>query len=558
LGFITGGFAGVLERGLMITMSRTLMLLVSAFAIAALVGCAALPPNSFLDPTIIGSFPSDFRERGIRRVLTPREAPAGLANAVEPTAEDLVPDMSEYRIGRLDTIAIQINDFIVPGFPESAVLEVTPSGYIRLPDLGAVKVLGMTEQEVEQELKARLVEQGILTKPIVRCFIQNKRENYCMVIGSVSAAGAYAITSPDMRLLELIGLARDIAPGVKKLYVIRQAAGTAGYPAPTAATGAQPQPAAPAAPKPAPRQKSREDEGLVIPPPDENDSQFRVGFSATSGGLRRAARASAQETPPDMQELGAVIDPTHRTTQPATQATVSGQPRPERPFEPLILDPQTGETIESRPPATIEAPAPRLPAPPEPADAQQPFSWEEAPEYETAQRVIEIDVSGLKRGDSRQNIVIRPRDVINVPVDIGVFYLMGEVNRPGVYGLNDREITLKQAMAIAGGLAPLAWPQRVEIIRREPGTDKQITIPVDLDAIFAGLQDDVLLKDDDIVNVGSHVVAPFLFVIRNSFRFTYGFGFVYDRNYADQDAYNARPNPQALEDARRAARGLPF
>jgi len=54
------------------------------------------------------------------------------------------------------------------------------------------------------------------------------------------------------------------------------------------------------------------------------------------------------------------------------------------------------------------------------------------------------------------------------------------------------------------------------------------------------------------------VVAPFLYVVRNSFRFTYGFGFVYDRNFADQDAYSARANPAEVRRAQRTARGLPF
>jgi polysaccharide biosynthesis/export protein len=32
--------------------------------------------------------------------------------------------------------------------------------------------------------------------------------------------------------------------------------------------------------------------------------------------------------------------------------------------------------------------------------------------------------------------------------------------------------------------------------------------------------------------VGTNALAPFLAAIRGSFRFTYGFGFLYDRNFA--------------------------
>ena len=58
--------------------------------------------------------------------------------------------------------------------------------------------------------------------------------------------------------------------------------------------------------------------------------------------------------------------------------------------------------------------------------------------------------------------------------------------------------------------------------------------------------------------MGTDVLAPFLFVIRNSFRLTYGFGFVYDRNFADQDAVAGKQNPQTIELQRRQQLGLPF
>jgi hypothetical protein len=219
-----------------------------------------------------------------------------------------------------------------------------------------------------------------------------------------------------------------------------------------------------------------------------------------------------------------------------------------------MLEPE--EAQEEEPEGTEEAED--APSPWQEEELEQPFDWAEIEEFELEQRVIAIPVRELKSGNPRYNIVVRGRDVINVPIDTGVFYLMGQLNRPGVYAFGGRDITVKQALATAGGFAQLAWPQRCEVIRREPGTDKQLTIPVNLDAIFAGLEDDFYLRDDDILNVGTHIAAPFLFVIRNSFRFTYGFGFVYDRNYGDVDSYNARPNPKAVELSRDLQRGLPF
>ena len=37
------------------------------------------------------------------------------------------------------------------------------------------------------------------------------------------------------------------------------------------------------------------------------------------------------------------------------------------------------------------------------------------------------------------------------------------------------------------------------------------------------------------MNVGTNALAPFLAAIRNGFRVTYGFGFLYDKNFADNN-----------------------
>lgn len=513
----------------------------ATLAVIPLLGCSIL--NGFLDPTALGSFPLEYREGGIRRVLTPRETPPGLANATEPTPEDLVPKYEDYRIGVGDQIAISIEDLTAPGAMEAAAHEVSPTGYIRIPILDAVKVAGMTEHELERELRAQLKETKVLPDPIVRVFVQVKRQKIFTIIGSVAQAGPYPITEPDMRLLDAIGMARDITPNIKRLYVIRRENNRNGL-----SDGV-------------PDDGSGSSSGIVVPPPDFDDEERGAprtpGTFFTQHGIGRDPLSDSRpaSNPRADEEFESVIGP--RAKQGST-AGVRVRRADDGPFPALIIDPETGNPVEVKPetrPEALDAPAARTTEDP----AQQPgFKWDAVPEFESNQRVIEIDVEALKNGDPRQNIVIRNRDVINVPTDVGVFYVMGEINRPGVYGLGGRDITVKQAVAIVGGLTPLAWPQRCEIIRREKGTDKQITIPVNLDGIFAGLEDDVLLKDDDIMNVGTHYIAPFLFVIRNSFRFTYGFGFVYDRNFADKDAYGSRQNPEIRDAQRAAQRGLPF
>jgi polysaccharide export outer membrane protein len=501
-----------------------------AVAIVASAGCALLPPQSFLDPTKVGQFPAkDWKEHGIRRVLTPRDTPPGLANATEPTPEDLLPSYDDYRLGAGDLIAIQIQDFFGQDRPFGAVVEVSPTGEIRLPDVGSIKISGLTEGEIEREITARCREAKVLPDAVVQVFVQQKRTRVFNVIGWVQQPGVYPITDPNMRLLDAIALARDAGAEAKRLYVIRRA--EVHYPEP---------PAPPAQP-PAPQK-----DGLVIPlEPEEEENARPGGFLSMSGRayVRQESAPATRPGEPTREELESVLAP-DQATRPVTQPA-------ERHFEPITFDPHTGRMIEAEPAekaaekAAVEPPA-------------KPFDWEELPETEVSQRVIQIELLALKNGDPRLNIVVRDRDTIQIPIDTGVYYMMGEINRPGVYSFGGREITVKQAVATAGNFSPLAWPARCEIIRREPGTDKQITIPVNLDAIFAGLEEDLFLRDDDIINVGSDVLAPFLFVIRNSFRFTYGFGFVYDRNYADKDSYEAKANPYNVNLLRSQTRGLPF
>lgn len=157
----------------------------------------------------------------------------------------------------------------------------------------------------------------------------------------------------------------------------------------------------------------------------------------------------------------------------------------------------------------------------------------------TQTRLLKIPADKLMSGDQRYNIVIKPGDSIYVPVDvIGEFCVMGNVNRQGYIPITGRPMTLKMAVAAAGGLGPLAMPKRCEVVRRI-GRKKEEIVMVDLDKIASGEQPDFFIKPNDLINVGTDATARWRAVLRNSFRATYGFGFIYDRNFADRDFYNS-------------------
>jgi hypothetical protein len=77
----------------------------------------------------------------------------------------------------------------------------------------------------------------------------------------------------------------------------------------------------------------------------------------------------------------------------------------------------------------------------------------------------------------------------------------------------------------------VAIPQRTELIRRI-GPSREAFVLVRLNEVFAGYQPDIFLKPNDVVMVGTNILAPFIAAVRGGFRITYGFGFLYDRNFS--------------------------
>jgi hypothetical protein len=80
------------------------------------------------------------------------------------------------------------------------------------------------------------------------------------------------------------------------------------------------------------------------------------------------------------------------------------------------------------------------------------------------------------------------------------FYVMGEVERPGAYPLAGREITVKMALASAGFALGKKKDLAVVLIRRlRDGSEQQVVLSID--ALIAGGQQDVLLRNGDVVAV---------------------------------------------------------
>jgi hypothetical protein len=165
------------------------------------------------------------------------------------------------------------------------------------------------------------------------------------------------------------------------------------------------------------------------------------------------------------------------------------------------------------------------------------FTFNDLPEPENV-RVIHIPLKRLRNGELKYNVVIRPKDVIIAQnLQVGVYYMGGHVARGGAFSLTGQKVTLQEAVIAAGMFDALAIPARTDIIRKirsgtRDGGDRLVYVRVDLDRIFTGQAPDIYLKPDDRVMVGTNALAPFIAAVRGAFRLTYGFGFLYDRNFA--------------------------
>jgi polysaccharide export outer membrane protein len=559
---------------------------VGTLVLVSVLWCTGCPegPNSgtwlwtsFLDQTKMSAGFQRPIISEIQQSLTFEDTPPGIPGAEDPQPEDVVAVLEEYRLGVGDSFEVRILDFIQTGQESVFTPTVTEAGLAHIPQLGWIHVEDMTIREVETEIRDLAYQKGIFREggrePVIQILLLTQRQSVFNITGAVSTPGPYRIPEPDFRLTEALDLAGGLPESVQWIYVYR--------------SQSRPKRKVPVELEQTPQETAAE--GAPAAPPDRGPALPPVAPGGLSdlGSGRRLAQASPTTTAPEdvvpektappataptetesAEELIEAIAPSPSAPPPEPAGTEAQTQPTAPPIAPKFIflngewvdvsqQPQRAETGPAAPTPAAPAPSPApeqgVPGPeervepgkppaPTPPSETQPVTWEEVA-TEDRERVIRIPVQPLRHGDSRYNIVIRHRDRIWVdPGPIGEFYMYGNVLRPGAYTLSGRQITLKQAIAAAGGLDALAWPSHCEITRRLDQDREQI-IPVNLEQVFAGNQADLYVRPNDIVNVGTHIIAPFLATIRSSFRMSYGFGFVYDRNFADIDSFGGKVNP---------------
>ena len=96
------------------------------------------------------------------------------------------------------------------------------------------------------------------------------------------------------------------------------------------------------------------------------------------------------------------------------------------------------------------------------------------PDQESGTEIFRASVRDLESGALSQNIQLHDGDTIFVPRAESV-YVFGHVKNPGAYGVQ-KNTTVLQALSLAGGVTENAAMNRIQVIRIENGSKKELKV----------------------------------------------------------------------------------
>lgn len=139
--------------------------------------------------------------------------------------------------------------------------------------------------------------------------------------------------------------------------------------------------------------------------------------------------------------------------------------------------------------------------PPMCSDATAVAQWKAEAEGELGVPSRTYSLASLKQGKGEANPEIFPGDVI-VVLKAAPVYVVGEVVKPGEFGIPEEGLPLTQALAMASGITRQAKSKSIKIYRRKQGVSQPEVLTVDYNAIRKGELQDPVLSPFDIVEVG--------------------------------------------------------
>ena len=106
------------------------------------------------------------------------------------------------------------------------------------------------------------------------------------------------------------------------------------------------------------------------------------------------------------------------------------------------------------------------------------------PTRDDAPNVEHVDLRELQNGVFSLNAALRDGDTIFIPRAENV-YVFGQVKNPGAYALQQKNTTVLQVLALAGGVTDRGSTSRVQIVRIVSGQKKELNVKL-TDAVLPG------------------------------------------------------------------------
>jgi polysaccharide biosynthesis/export protein len=118
---------------------------------------------------------------------------------------------------------------------------------------------------------------------------------------------------------------------------------------------------------------------------------------------------------------------------------------------------------------------------------------------------LELELSSNLAEDTKNNVEVYPGDTIIVS-KAGIVYVVGDVNHPSGFLVEDDGLSVLKALALAGGSTRTSALHKTKILRRTPNGIQEI--PIDLKKVlYAKAPDMALVKGDVLFVPGSGAKA---------------------------------------------------
>lgn len=127
-------------------------------------------------------------------------------------------------------------------------------------------------------------------------------------------------------------------------------------------------------------------------------------------------------------------------------------------------------------------------------------------------QTVVINLHKLVSGQAPElNLTVESGDVVHVPF-AGTAYVLGGVKKPGNVAVKEN-LTVSQAIAMAGGVDPLLGTQNITVMRFD-SQGKPITIETNLKNITSRQDPDIPIQGNDVIVVKEGELKKRLWVIR--------------------------------------------